>query len=456
MSKSQITPVEEESKISEDKKSTSQIFSPKIIEDLAQLIPSVTFDEIMHCSNYDQRAADRSIYQIGVSFGNFRDPEELNLAMQIISVIIPISLSETGLTKENIYQEYCKNYMKIEYDTFLEILSKLIGRSTYSALQNTYQGIILTDFGTFLFEYYKKLKAEMMAIQKYGKMRGIFSFLMGFRTMMNYDYFNMDVNPFYAQIRALKQAIKEMREEGESLFSDNAFSLKIESIHNLIDELLTSQEIYMQDHSYSIQDHSLLLTELFRSISDILNIYSKKIDFSFDGVLINRLNNPAPLIERYILENWNQINWKNLFYGTNDTAGPTRIVIPFGKKIIERAIVQNLITKPMEELSDLPKDQPAIISKITIEDLKIRKEEVQKIKNQIWTQIQENIYDLDYEVIQDKDILSFFRKMIGFYTLAFERKIHVEDKIQKISDLKRNVKSFTARKFKLLKKIKSD
>ena len=50
------------------------------------------------------------------------------------------------------------------------------------------------------------------------------------------------------------------------------------------------------------------------------------------------------------------------------------------------------------------------------------------------------------------DILHFFKKMNSFYSLAFERKVHVQDEIKEIIDTEYKTKFFTARPFKLTKK----
>ena len=173
----------------ENNDSNYRIFSKKILRELSEILPNVSFNEIMGHEDMDQKAADRYIYQIGLSFSLLANPEEMNTAMQILGAIESNSLKNIGFTPETLFQKYSKDFQIDSFELFKIILKKIIGSSSFSLLQDTYQGIQLTQFGSFVFEYYRKLKAEMLVLQKSKDFKELFSFLMGFRTLMVYDNF---------------------------------------------------------------------------------------------------------------------------------------------------------------------------------------------------------------------------------------------------------------------------
>ena len=439
-----------ENKDSEDKK--SRLFSEKILQELSEILPNVSFSEIMGYEDMDQKAADRYIYQIGLSFSQLANPEEMNIAMQIMSVIESNSLINTGFTPETLFQKFSKEFQVESFESFKIILKKIIGSSSFSLLQDTYQGILLTQFGSFVFEYYRKLKAEMLVLQKSKDFKEFFSFLMGFRTLMVYDNFDLDVNPIFAQIRSLRKALQNLKEKGDLIFLDEDFKDKLKTIHDLIDELLHIQQSFMQDHTYNIQDHMALLGALFHSIKEILFLRSRKIDLSFNDSLLVSFENPIPIIERFIIENWDKIEWDEFFYSNEECAHPSQFLLSFNEDFIEDVIRYYLLSKPIEQISDLPEEGPVDITFVDEEELIIREHEIKTLKAQIWEAINANEYEMDYEVFKNKDFPLFSKKMMAFYSLAFDKKTHLEEDIIKISDPQNFINSFTARKYKIINK----
>ena len=59
------------------------------------------------------------------------------------------------------------------------------------------------------------------------------------------------------------------------------------------------------------------------------------------GCGIEKLNNPSILMEQYLLENWNNEDWGELFYSSIGTAIPFQILIPFSENIMQKAITQS-------------------------------------------------------------------------------------------------------------------
>lgn len=439
-----------ENKDSEDRK--SRLFSEKILQELSEILPNVSFSEIMGYEDMDQKAADRYIYQIGLIFSQLANPEEMNIAMQIMSVIESNSLINTGFTPETLFQKFSKEFQVESFESFKIILKKIIGSSSFSLLQDTYQGILLTQFGSFVFEYYRKLKAEMLVLQKSKDFKEFFSFLMGFRTLMVYDNFDLDVNPIFAQIRSLRKALQNLKEKGDLIFLDEDFKDKLNTIHDLIDELLHIQQSFMQDHTYNIQDHMALLGALFHSIKEILFLRSRKIDLSFNDSLLISFENPIPIIERFIIENWDKIEWDEFFYSNEECAHPSQFLLSFNEDFIEDVIRYYLLSKPIEQISDLPEEGPVDITFVDEEELIIREHEIKTLKAQIWEAINANEYEMDYEVFKNKDFPLFSKKMMAFYSLAFDKKTHLEEDIIKISDPQNFINSFTARKYKIINK----
>ena len=436
----------------ENNDSNYRIFSKKILRELSEILPNVSFNEIMGHEDMDQKAADRYIYQIGLSFSLLANPEEMNTAMQILGAIESNSLKNIGFTPETLFQKYSKDFQIDSFELFKIILKKIIGSSSFSLLQDTYQGIQLTQFGSFVFEYYRKLKAEMLVLQKSKDFKELFSFLMGFRTLMVYDNFDLDVNPIFAQIRSLREALRNLKEKGDLIFLDEDFKDKLKTIHDLIDELLHIQQSFMQDHTYNIQDHMALLGALFHSIKEILFLRSRKIDISFSDSLLVPFENPIPIIERFIIENWEAIEWGELFYINEECGLPSQFLLSFSEDFIEDVIRNYLLSKPVDGISDLPEESPVDIKFVDEGELIIREHEIKTLKEQIWEIINDYDYELDYDVFKNKDFPLFSRKMMAFYSLAFDKKTHLEENLIEINDPQNLINSFTARKYKIINK----
>ena len=439
-----------EDKLSADRKSI--LFSEKILKELSEILPNVSFSEIMGYNDMDQKAADRYIYEIGLRFSQLANPEELNISMQIMSIIESNSLSNTGFTPEMLFQKYSNEFQIDSFESFKTILKKIIGSSSFSLLEDTYQGIQLTQFGSFVFEYYRKLKAEMLVLQKSKDFKEFFSFLMGFRTIMIYDNFDLNVNPIFSQIRSLREALRNLKEKGDLIFLDKDFKDKLKTIHDLIDDLLNIQQSFMQYHTYNIQDHMTLLGALFNSIKEILFLRSRKIDLSFSDSLIVSFEDPIPIIERFIIENWDKFELDELFYSNEECGHPSQFLLSFNEDFIEDVIRNYLLSKPIEEISDLPEEGDADIIFVGEEELIIREYEIKSLKEQIWEAINVDDYEFDYIVFKNKDFPLFSKKMMAFYSLAFEKKIHLEEKITKINDPENFINLFTARKYKIINK----
>lgn len=443
-----------EEKKQEQNDNKPKVYSENVLNELAKLIPEITFDEIMNSENYDQKTSDRYIFNFACSLGSLDNDEELNVAMKIVSILEMFGYEDNNWSVERIYQKYFGLYGEYEFNRFKEIIKKIIGVSNFSLIQRSYNGLSLSQFGSFVFDYYRKLKAELLVIQKNKELRDLYQFLMSFRSYLNYNGLNMDVNPIYMQARLLKKAIESIKEKGDSIYEDEQFGDKINAVHKLIDDLLDLQQTIMQDSIFNIQDHMKIISQLISSIGDIITLITRKTNLIFDGGLISSSFNPYPIIERYILENWEEIPWENLFLKSEENATPTQILLSFSDVIIEDSIRSYLLSKPLEEeISDLPDKPFHEIQEISKEEMKVRQEEYQRTKDEVLELISTQNFEFDYYVFRDMDISKFFKKMIGFYTLCFEGRVHSDDKITLINDIENQVKVFTGRPYILKKEL---
>ncbi|MFW9876826.1 MAG: hypothetical protein ACFFG0_27345, partial [Candidatus Thorarchaeota archaeon] len=56
----------------------------------------------------------------------------------------------------------------------------------------------------------------------------------------------------------------------------------------------------------------------------------------------------------------------------------------------------------------------------------------------------------DYQIVKNKRPRNFLENLLMFYTLSFEQKIQLENKIHVINDSKRHIEKFTARKYDII------
>jgi len=438
------------------KKKTSEkgfLLSESTQMELQKLIPQVSFNEIMSCNLGEEAAADKTVHYFGKYLGQYQDQFKLNKGMRILFLANEISARDGSLSLYSIFQKYCQTYDEMTWEEFEEIIKPISSISSKAPLQKSGDRLTLTTLGRLLLHNYQKLKAEMLALQKYGEFGDLFTMIDGIRTFWSYNQYGLDIEYIASLINNLKQFVETLRSAGESILKDNAVDSQIQIIYDLISEILELQESGDMDESFSFRQKFKIFNHLIIAIKELAQIARKKFQIRLKKSRQLLLENPFSEMERFILYNWDEKDWSDLFYSSPTCAIPIKLPMKLNKHLVKKALKGFLKKKQEIEYDELP-DAPPLIDKKPVEELLINEEELIPLKEDLYQKALESGESLDYNIVRSKDPGKFLNNLLLFYLLASEERLHFkcEQPIKTISDEEFHVEFFTAREFEILKR----
>ena len=111
------------------------------------------------------------------------------------------------------------------------VLAKLIGKSENNAIQRTHTGLVITQIGMLVFEYFQKMKAELLVLHQNEKLKPLFEIFLQFRSLMNFEGQNLEIDWIYSAIMHLRRLIKIFEATGDLMYQDEVGIEKIHTYH---------------------------------------------------------------------------------------------------------------------------------------------------------------------------------------------------------------------------------
>ncbi len=433
-----------------EQKKNQFFLSKETQESLKKLIPKIDKKEVMSCKSQESKAADKMLLSFGQIFAKFKDQEELNTAMRILLFIGMKSSFEGDHSKYVIYENYCKDVEPISWERFEDILSKLIGKSILSPLQSIGEILKLTSMSRFLVHNYQKLKLEIIAMKRYGIFEDLFVMVEMIRSFINFEQYGMEIHWIYGLINSLNRFTDKLDKEGRILLEDPEIDEKIREIYKLIDQILEFQNRdNLDDHDLTIQHHVQISVSVFNAVIKLLNLSMDKYDYKLAksrGVLSLK---PYVKMEEFISENFDLIDWKDLFFNCKTCAIPVQYPMKINPYYIKKALINVLRRVEDLEFEELPEGPSSILEENTFIENTVEKSDLIPLKEELMKKAIKFNPDQDYRIVRDKEPRIFLENLRMFYTLSIENKIHLENKFQIIKDTSKNIEKFSARNYKI-------
>ncbi|MEX2683831.1 MAG: hypothetical protein Q6373_019825 [Candidatus Sigynarchaeota archaeon] len=443
-------------KVPGSKEKAPRVFLPEETQsDLKEMTPAVSFEEIMSCNADETRAADKLVLLFGKYLSQYPDQQAMNEAMQVLYVASELVAKEGVISKHNIYQAFCSKHGTVEWETFLALIDPMTGVSSFAPLKKSGDELKFTSLGRVLLHNYQKLKAEMVAMQKYGALQDLFCMIDDIRSFWNYGQYGMDIEVIFSLINNLRNLIDAMKEEGDAILKDPTVDAKIQKIHDLIDQIMEIHETECKAPSeLTIQQKVKLTQYLVEAIKELASISGRKfrtrLIVSRDAVL----ESPFPRLESAIIKEWDSKDWAELFYSCPTSCQPTQLSLKVSDFLLKKALQSFLKQKQEIMYGELPPEPSEEISRISMDQLLVKEKEMQTLKEKMHEKAMGTDSKVDYDVAKAREPYHFLDNLLMFYELAREKKIHVETEkpIRDITDKEHLIGHFTARSFTIIEK----
>lgn len=434
-----------------ESKKNSFFLSKETQDSLRKLIPKISIDEVMSCDSHESKAADKMLLSFGKNMGKFSNQEDLNTAMKILFYIGMKRSFEGEQSKYSIFEGFCKDFESISWEKFEDLLSKLTGRSILSPLQNIGEILKLTSMGKFLIHTYQKLKLETIAMKRYGIFEDLFVMVEMIRSFISFDQYGLELNWIYGLINALKDFVENLKREGNIILEDPDIDEKIREIHKLIDQILEFQnKDELGNSSLTIQHHVQISTSIFDAVIQLLNIASAKYDFKLAKSRGGLLETPFIKMQDFILNNFTNKNWQEIFFNCNTCAIPVQYPMKINSYYVKRALINVLRKVEDTEFEELPEAPSSILEEKSFIENVVEKSDLIPLKEELLEKAIKFNPEEDYQIVKNKKPRTFLENLLMFYTLSLEQKIQLENKFRIINDSKRYIEKFTARKYNII------
>ncbi|MFX1294264.1 MAG: hypothetical protein ACFFD2_05325 [Promethearchaeota archaeon] len=440
--------------VQEKKMDLQSVFPESTQSELRELIPEISFDEIMSCETMEQRAADNTVLLLGNFLGNFDDQFDLNKAMRILHIASEVNVREGTLTLYSIYQAYCQSYGELPWEEFERVIARISRLSSFAPLHKIGENLKFTLLGRIMLRNYQKLKADILAMKKYGKYEEFFNVVEDIRTYWNYSPYGMDIEFVFSITNNLKNLVEVLRAEGDNSLIDMTIDAKLTVIFSLIDQVLEIQSSGDMDRSdISSRQKFRVGSQLISALGELASFLGRKFTVRIKKSREELLETPFPEIERWILENWNEVEWSDYFYVSATCTAPVKFPMILNEHLIKKALKNFLKKKSDIDYEELPKPSP-IIDELPLEELPVNEDELIPLKEELFQVAIRKSDVLDYEIVRYKNPVSFSNRLIVFYLLASEGRLHYnrEEEAEIIEDEQFHLEWFMARKFEILEK----
>lgn len=420
----------------------------KTMRDMKNLTPQISQEEIWRCDTPETRNAESTLYLVAKYFGKFDDPQKMNLAMRILNMAMMIQARDGIVSTHAMHAMYTSEFGALEWDDFEAILDKLKSSSIHAPLRiiDEYSRMEITKIGILLSNVYQRLKAEVLAMKKYGALEDIFAMLDDVRAFYHYDQYGMDVQFVYSLANHLNELTTKIKEEGDAILNDPSLATKIEGIQKLIGEIL-NLNVVNGENEFTLNQKVAITGKIFTAIIELLTITTKKLklDIRKAGDLI--LKSPIPQFEKDLVLRLDDMSFGDIFYSCSTCSQPTEIPSRVNEINLKKALVAFFKKKVTIEFSELPEEPPKELQELVIDPLEVQAT-VDLIRQEMISRAQSIGKGKDYDVMKDKDPITFLKNQRIFYMLAAQNEFSLDfGNIFLISNAPRKIESFTARTF---------
>lgn len=416
---------------------------------LSEMTPPSSAEEIMSCDSSETRGADRWILYFGQIIGQYLTQQDLNIAMRILEVANIESVQQEYLSSHHLYQIYCEIYENLDRERFENIIKLLIGNLTRFPLQKKDKGMELTKLGLYLLLTYKKLKSETLAMRKYGEFDEVYILIENLRTCCHFGDYGMDVEVGYSLTFTLKKLVKKLQSKGDLLVKEPKLKRWMETIYDLIDKLIIFQGSQdFQEGDLKVHQKINITNQLIVAIREFLGILSKQFEYTVFDTTRLLFDKPFQEMQDYILENFKE--YPKIFYQSNKAGIPVQFNMRLNRFYLKKAL-HNFFDKKKKLTFDVLPDTPAdSLQEKEIDINKIQKEELHSLKELLFERGKRLGPCLDYLVIQDPDPIRLLEKSIAFHLLAKEKRVQLESDVEILNDEINNIEVIWARIFNIL------
>lgn len=447
----QKTNVDQEKNETDDELNFS-IFSSNILAKITEEIPYISTNQVFSYENRTQIASDQCLFHVCKSLACFADDKEMNLAMNLLKIAIHVSATSEVLSTEIILHSFMAQNDKdpsilgTQYlDEIRAVLSKLIGNSQYHPIYNSHNGLVISQIGMLVFEYYQKMKAEILVLYQDERMKPILEIFMQFRTLLNYEGQNLEMDWIFAAIINLRKLINILQEDGEIIYKDEKSGQKIEKIHLLIKKMQDYHELNKSNKRYTITDHTNIGREIIQAFSWLFEFYIQNFRTQAYHVTREISDSPFPLMKKMILENWNDFDWDIIYFQNENAFSPIKINMPVSHLTIEKNVLKYLLSSKKEIVNDLPTGEIKAELKPHSE-LKIREEENLILREKLRKKLPDFWQKTDFDMAQTPDPIQLLRRLTVIHELCYLKHYASGEEEIPVSSKKLHIKHYGARK----------
>jgi len=434
-------------------------FTPELIKEISQQIP-ITSEEIFSSESRSQIAADQTIFYLGKIIGKFIDEKELNIAINLLMVLQEISIYHEIITEEHILQAFfqkktSRDNIEIEKIRVKGILKILSGSSIFHPIQKTYSGLIINKIGLLLLDYYQKMKSELLIIFKNEKLGPLFEIYLNFRTLMNFEGQNLQVDWIHAALINLRRMKEHIEKVGEIFHEDLESSKEIENIQRILEEIQKYQKLNLYSKKFTIKDHHRFAEEIMETIGWLVRFFRRDHKFHMFKSKDQVFGSPFNEMSNHIINNWDKFNWDEIYFTNSHSFIPVKMIKTIGVQILESVILKYLLKSTKEQVKDLPIGAPPELSKRIQSDIKVKDEEFLTLRDEIKKKLYNFVGKTDFELSNHHDLLHLLRRLSITHELCFLKHFEINKEIEWKNDKLLNITRYSARKInKLLKKVK--
>jgi len=374
----------------------SEYVTEKYRERISSELGKISSAELFSVDTQDQRVADDLILKFVGALSKFSSWEEFNRGIRILQCAIQKFGFDVAISEMVLYEEFCSRFSRIEYDEFKSVLDKMRSRSSVSLFRIHLNGLYLTDISFFVYEYYQRMKAEILSSMKTGDNKNISRLFMFFRNYIINNADGIETDWLFGARYLLDAVLRDFSSRGESfLYSDN-FYAQLNKLHDLIDQIIDFERNSGQGHLYSIQTYTEIQQRLQEAIHSILSFSGARLKgiFSSPDVILRR--NPFPEVEKKVIECLDGNIIEDLFFKDPGSAWPVQLLMGFGRKTLESNILALVSESPRGYIRDLPTEEPSAMGEMELSERLAKNEEFSRVMDELERVAIENVEGLDY------------------------------------------------------------